>query len=251
MRCPYCGGLNADRAPYCVNCGRDLIAQAPKQNQQAQTGYRQTPPYQQPRPGATPQGRPGPAAPQPPPPRTPNQPPYTQPSSYAPQTAPVQRPHVSGSRQSAAPRPAVSPVPTPMAPPIAPGPPPPPAAPAPFPPRTATQLHALESGALSYTVLESKPGDGRKKIVRIAYARCVPWQQVATLLKAFREQQEERFDTIIVQGVLDSNADVYSFTNGQLYYDRNVRLGSQITNRYQIETGNGFESDSIRIVINE
>jgi hypothetical protein len=240
MRCPYCGGLNTDRAPYCVNCGRDLIARAPKQNQQnqpTQPGYRQTPPYQQPRPGAMPQGRPGPAAPPPP-----NQPPYTQPSSYAPQTPPLQRPQVPGARQSAPPRPAATPVPAPVAPSIAP---------APFPPRTATQLCALEPAALPYSVLESKPGDGRKKIVRIAYARCAPWQQVATLLKAFKEQQEARFDTIIVQGVLDSNADVYSFTNGQLYYDRNVRLGSQTTNRYQIETGNGFESDSVRIVINE
>jgi hypothetical protein len=237
MRCPYCGGLNSDRASYCANCGRDLLAQAPKQNQPAQPGYRQTPPYQQPRPGATPQGRSGPAAPPP-------QPPYTQPSSYTPQTPSMQRPHAPGARQSAPSRPAAMPVP-------ASEPIPPPSAPAPFPPRTAAQLHALASSALAYTLLESKVGDGRKKIVRITYARCAPWQQVATLLKAFKEQQEERFDTVIVQGVLDANADVYNFTNGQLYYDRNVRLGSQTTNRYQIETGNGFESDSVRIVISE
>src|SRR5579883_2393527 len=24
MRCPYCGGLNQDRAVFCVSCGRDL-----------------------------------------------------------------------------------------------------------------------------------------------------------------------------------------------------------------------------------
>ncbi|MBA2284806.1 MAG: hypothetical protein H0W02_04940, partial [Ktedonobacteraceae bacterium] len=43
----------------------------------------------------------------------------------------------------------------------------------------------------------------------------------------------------------------YSFTNGELTFDRDVRLGSQITNRYVIETGNGFESDSVRIVLTE
>jgi len=112
-------------------------------------------------------------------------------------------------------------------------------------------LRALEQGALTYTVVESTVGDGRKKIVRIAYARCVAWQQVATLLKAFKEQQEGKFDTIIIQGFLDSDASAYSFTNGQLYFDRNVRLGGLTTNRYQIETGNGFESDSVRIVLTE
>jgi hypothetical protein len=30
-----------------------------------------------------------------------------------------------------------------------------------------------------------------------------------------------------------------------------VRLGDKITDRYQIETGNGFEADSIRIVLND
>ena len=136
--------------------------------------------------------------------------------------------------------------------PVAP-PPPPPAAepPVAFPPHTMEQLRALEQGALTYTVVDSAVGDGRKKIVRIAYAQCVPWQQVATLLKAFKEQQEEKFDTVIIQGFLDTDASVYSFTNGQLYFDRNVRLGGQTTNRYQFETGNGFESDSVRIVLTE
>jgi hypothetical protein len=93
--------------------------------------------------------------------------------------------------------------------------------------------------------------DGRKKIVRIAYAKGVPWQQVATLLKAFKEQQEEKFDTVIIQGFLDQHTSGYSFTNGQLYFDRNVRLGGLTTNRYQIETGNGYEIDSVRIVLTE
>jgi hypothetical protein len=36
-----------------------------------------------------------------------------------------------------------------------------------------------------------------------------------------------------------------------LIYDRAVRLGGQTNNRYQIETGNGFEVDSVRIVLSE
>lgn len=132
--------------------------------------------------------------------------------------------------------------------PVAPSAPEPPA---PFPPRTLAHLQALESGALSYTVMDTTVGDGRKKMVRISYPKCVAWQQVATLLKAFNEQQEERFDSIIIQGVFTQDPGVYAFTNGQLHFDRNVRLGSQITHRYQIETGNGFASDSIRIVLTE
>src|SRR5205085_11562493 len=175
----------------------------------------QQPPYQQPRQVPPSQGRPMPAAPQ----------------------APAQQPSRTRVRQPE----------VPIAPPL----PPAPEAPAPFPPRTMEQLRALEQGALAYTVVGSAVGDGRKKIVRIAYVRCVAWQQVATLLKAFKEQQEEKFDTVIIQGFLDSDASVYSFTNGQLYFDRNVRLGGLTTNRYQIETGNGFESDSVRIVLTE
>jgi len=113
------------------------------------------------------------------------------------------------------------------------------------------QLQALEQGALAYTIVESTTEVGRKKIVRIAYPKGVPWQQVATLLKALKEQQEDRFDTIIIQGVLQQDTQAYAFTNGQLVFDRNVLLGGNKTNRYQIETGNGFESDSVRIVLTE
>lgn len=123
--------------------------------------------------------------------------------------------------------------------------------PAPFPPRTMAELQALEPGTLLYTVVSDTVDVGRKKVVRIAFAKCVSWQQVATLLKACKEQQEERFDTIIIQGVLPQDPGVYSFTNGQLRFDRNVRLGSLTTNRYQVETGNGYESDSLRIVLTE
>ena len=128
--------------------------------------------------------------------------------------------------------------------------PPPPEPPVQFPPHTVEQLQALEQGALAYTIVDSATGDGRKKIVRIVYPKGVAWQQVATLLKAFKEQQEDRFDTIIIQGVLEQDRLSYAFTNGQLVFDRSVRLGSLITDRYQIETGNGFESDSVRIVLN-
>ena len=108
----------------------------------------------------------------------------------------------------------------------------------------------LEQGALPYTALESAIDVGRKKIVRIVYAKGVAWQQVATLLKALKEQQDEQYESIIIQGLVDQQSSLYAFTNGQLRFDRNVRLGASIINRYQIETGNGFDSDSVRIVLN-
>jgi hypothetical protein len=129
--------------------------------------------------------------------------------------------------------------------------PPAPDPPAPFPPRTSAQLHALEQGALEYSVVETTIGNGRKKIVRIAYPRCVAWQQVATLLKALKEQQEAKYESIIIQGVYLQDSRVYAFTNGQLQLDRNVLLGSSVMDRYQIETGTGLESDSVRIVLSE
>jgi hypothetical protein len=113
------------------------------------------------------------------------------------------------------------------------------------------QLRALEPGALAYTFVGDEVGIGSKKIVRIAYPRCAAWQQVATLLKAFRGYQTEQFNTIVIQGVLDQDDSVYNFNNGQLWFDRHVRLGSQLINRYQIETGTGLESDSVRIVLAE
>jgi len=135
--------------------------------------------------------------------------------------------------------------------PVVPPEPPPPEPPSQFPPHTVEQLRALEEGALAYTVVQSAVGDGRKKIVRIVYPKGVGWQQVATLLKAFKEQLEDGFDTIIIQGVFEQDTEVYAFTNGQLIFDRGVRLGGLILNRYQIETGNGFETDSVRIVLTE
>ncbi len=112
-------------------------------------------------------------------------------------------------------------------------------------------LHALEAGALAYTVIDTTTDDKRKKTTRITYPKSVAWQQVATLLKALKELQETSFETIIIQGYLPKDPGLYAFTNGQLIFDRNVLLGSQTMNRYQIETGNGFEFDSVRIVLSE
>lgn len=210
MRCPYCGGLNPDKNTFCSFCGRDMQPPA------RPTAGRQYPPVQQPR-----------SAPQP-----------SQPSQ-APQGRPASMPQ------------APSPPARPAAPriPLAPPPPPAPEPPAPFPPRTLAELQALEQGALAYSVVESSVGDGQRKTVRIVYPKGVAWQQVATLLKALREQQDGQFESIIIQGVLEQNPSVYAFTNGQLCFDRNTRLGDLISNRYQIETGNGFESDAVRIVL--
>ena len=223
MRCLFCGSINPDRASYCVHCGRDLKLQPPP-NQQ--------PPYQQ-HQGAPPplQGRP----------------------TNIPQSQQQQAQQVPVTQRRRAPVTPPQSTQTTLQPeaPVVPPEPPPPEPPAQFPPHTVVQLQALEQGALAYTVVNSTVGDGRKKIVRIVYPKGIAWQQVATLLKAFKEQQEDRFDTIIIQGVLQQDTGAYAFTNGQLVFDRNVHLGSLITNRYQIETGNGFESDSIRIVLTE
>ena len=169
-------------------------------------------PYQQPRPTPGQQGRPV--------------------ASPAPQT---QQALQQAPRQAPAPTPAQ---------------PPPPEPPAPFPPHTIAELKALEPGALSYVVVDTSMGDGHKKTVRIRYAKGAAWQQVATLLKACKEQQEQQAETVIIQGFHEGETSLYNFTNGQLCFNRNVRLGDKITNRYQIETGNGFETDSVRIVLN-
>lgn len=233
MRCPYCGGLNSERASFCAQCGRDLP--------HAQTNTRQQPaqqPYQPPRQQLPQSQRP---------PYQPTQHPFpTQgatrpaPPAYQPQHLPVAVP------------PRQAPVQQPMR---TPGTPPPQQqvveTPANFPPHTMAHLKALQDEAVPYTLLDEAVVDGRKKIICIAYRRCAPWQQIATLLKAFNEQPAQAFATVIVQGSVERETTPYEFSNGQLRFDRNVRLGSQTMNRYQIETGNGFESDSIRIVLSE
>lgn len=112
-------------------------------------------------------------------------------------------------------------------------------------------LRALEAGAQTYTLVDDTVGNGRKRIVRIAFRPCTGWMQVATLLKAFNEYQSDKFETIIIQGVREQDTNPYVYTNGQLVFDRNTRLGSQMLSRYQIETGDGMSSDSVRIVISE
>jgi len=235
MRCPYCGSLNSEQASFCAQCGRDLP--------HAQTNTRQQPaqqPYQPPRQQLPQSQRP---------PYQPTQHPFpTQgatrpaPPAYQPQQVPVAVP------------PRQAPVQQPMRTPF-PGTPPPQQqvveTPANFPPHTMAHLKALQDEAVPYTLLGEAVVDGRKKMIRIAYRRCAPWQQIATLLKAFNEQPAQAFATVIVQGSVERETTPYEFSNGQLRFDRNVRLGSQTMNRYQIETGNGFESDSIRIVLSE
>jgi hypothetical protein len=223
MRCPYCGGINSDRTVYCVYCGRDLKPFLPPN---------QYPPSQQ-RQGAPPPS---------------HRHPTTLPQS--PQQQAQQAPVTQRRRAPTMPSQSTQTTRQPEAP-VVPPEPPPPEPPSQFPPRTVEQLQALEQGALPYTVVHSAVGDGRKKIVRIVYPKSVGWQQVATLFKAFKEQLEDGFDTIIIQGVLEQDTQAYDFTNGQLVFDRGVRLGNSIVNRYQIETGNGLEIDSVRIVLTE
>jgi len=117
------------------------------------------------------------------------------------------------------------------------------------------QWRTLEQGALNYTLVSDDENVGRKRIVRVTYARCANWQQLATLYKVLHECKDDhakKFDTVIIQGVTDVNADdLYSFNNGQLIFDRGVRLGSDVLDRYQLETGNGFAGDALRIVLTE
>jgi coenzyme F420-reducing hydrogenase delta subunit len=211
MRCPYCGGFNADQAQFCSRCGRDFVPQNPSGQPASRQSPPQRPPYQ----------RPGP-----------------NPAATTPEYASTTRRR----RQSVSTQAAIT---------LTPAAPPAPEPPAPFPPRNMDQLQELEPGALAYTFVSDEVGVGRKKIVRIVYPRCAVWQQVATLLKAFKEYQTDQFDTIIIQGVVDQDNSVYTYTNGQLWFDRRVRLGSQLINRYQIETGTGLESDAVRIVLAE
>lgn len=249
MRCPYCGGLNQERAAFCVNCGRDLTRPVPNNLQRQQAA--QIPA----RPGTAPQSRPT-NAPNQPQSRVPTQQfaPHQQAQpqqGYAPTSRPAAQtptaPRQAAHPQTAAPvnrrQAARSTQPEPV--PAAPEPP------APFPPHTVAQFEALlAAGNQAYTVIESNMGDGKKQIVRIVYPRCTGWQQAATLLKALREQQNAKCETILIQGVLPQQAGAGSFTQGQLQFDRNARLGGQVSNRYIVETSDGFASDAVRFVLN-
>jgi hypothetical protein len=244
MRCPYCGGLNADQARFCARCGRDIVqtpvpTQSPPPSKSLYTPNTasQRPSYVQPRP-SQPMLPPG------------QQPPIVSPRPS--QTAARSRPTVpdqaqtpSATRGKRGQQAMASDVPSssvtvPVAEP-----------PTTFPPRTVRQLQDLEVGALEYTILDESESYGRKKIVRIGYPRCVGWQQVATLYKAVKAYRSAQFDTIIIQGISPERADKYNYTNGMIQFDQKVRLGSQMLNRYQIETENGFSSEAIRIVLTE
>lgn len=226
MRCPYCGGLNSEQASFCAQCGRDLPH--PQANTRQQPHQ---PPRQQPQPAQRPiptQARPAQQPYQSP--RTPQQVPAAVPLRQAPIQQPTRTP---------------LPVPPPLQPQQVLD------VPANFPPHTMAHLKALKNEAVPFTLLDDAIVDKRKKVVRITYRRCMPWQQVATLLQALSEQDTKVVETVIVLGIVERETSPYEFSNGQLRFDRNVRLGSQTMNRYQIETGNGFESDSLRIVLSE
>ena len=238
MRCPFCGGLNSDKASFCAQCGRDLPQTQANTRQQPPQRPQQQPPY-------LPQRQPVQPAQYPPQPPM-QRPPQTQGAAARP-TAPQYQPPRSPQPPPVA-RPAQMP-PQPRVPQVLP--PQVVESPEHFPPHTLAHLKALQGEAVPYTLVEEVIADGRKKIVRIAYQNCYPWQQVATLLQAFNEQTLGTFTTIVIQGVSEQDRTAYAFTNGQLQYDRGVRLGSQTLNRYQIETGNGFASDSVRIVLAE
>ncbi len=227
MRCPYCGGLNGEKASFCAQCGRDLPPAQARQ-QPVQPPQPQKSPYL---PASRPVARPVPStqgtARPAPPPYQPARPPQ-QPPLSVPRPIPAQPPRVAPQP----PQQVVEP-------------------PAHFPPHTMTHLRELQAEAMPYTLVGDAVIVGRKKTIRIVYQRCAAWEQVATLLKAFNEQSTGTLDTFVVQGVLEQDTTPYAFTNGQLQFDRGVRLGSQTLNRFQIETGNGFESDSVRIVLSE
>lgn len=244
MRCPYCGEPNNNAsASFCIRCGRDLKTGAqvrPRQQTfQPAQGVPVPPNAGQPRsyypPSSQTQGgiaRIIPAnAPAPRPP--------------APPTQARKNPRPKVSREQVARReeldqlaPVVAPIQGPQAP-------------EPFPPRTFAQLLALEKDGLDYNVLRDDLGYGSKKIIKIEFARSVPWLQVATLLKALSKYRSTSSDTIIIQGSYPQSSNLYEFSNGQLQYDHNVRLGSQLVDRYLIDSGTGLESDGIRIVFTE
>ncbi len=259
MRCPHCGSLNPDTTRYCIRCGRNITA--------PQSGG------QQQRVPAAPQHRPEPMPmmPMPPVPQQapahPSQQRYTQPvypprpvslppSPGAPAPLPQQEVVVRPALRPEAPQVARQRATTAAASPVAVSAPPAtsaiPEPPAPFPPRTLAQLQAIESaGAQPYTLLSDDTSYGKKKFVRIAYRGCSAWQQMATLLKAFHEYDDSKYETVVIQGLHDAGESIYSYTNGQLVFDRNARLGSQMLQRYQIETDTGFSTDAVRVVLSE
>ena len=257
MRCPYCGGLNPEKTNFCVRCGRGLVNSTPPASGRAAVTPR--PPVTRPAPSSYPTHTPRPAQPIPSVPASPtqgNQPVFQPPSktefittdngnrSDVPATVATaqagiarQRTRKAGKLYQAQPEIVAQPVY--------------PEAPVPFPPKTMEQLRGLHSGAQAYTEQSDVPTYGKKRIVRIIYPRCAHWQQVATLMAALQQYEHPQFDTIIIQGLHDEHESLYAFSNGQLVFDRKVRLGGDWIRRYQIETSNGYASDSVRVVQSE
>lgn len=219
MRCRHCGRPNPDQASFCVHCGREL---APAAHYPPYTPPTYPPVQLPPPPGASVGRRGGQNVAAPP----------------NPQNSSASR---KGRKRGVQPVVEVQEVAAPIEV----------EAPAPFPPKTLEQLKLLTQGALDYTKVSEGIANGKRKTVRISFRTCAPWQQVATLLKALNAEQSTMLETIIVQGLMGNDVDSYGYNNGQLQFDRNVRLGSQMLNRYVIETGTGFESSSIRIVLAE
>ncbi len=230
IRCPYCGGLNSNIEVYCRHCGNGLKQQKGTQRTQPPVQYAPPPPASNSR--GNPQARPMavPIA-----------------SPVNPETLPPLGRSRSKSQAAASQPFAPAPLEAPLMPPEAAEP----EAPVPFPPKKPDQLQPLLQTALQYTVLDTSVTDGPRKTVRIVYPKGTSWQQVGTLYKVFLEQQEPRFTTIVLQGFLSQDGSHYAFDNGQLTFDRKVRLGGQQLNRYVIETGNGYEVTSVRLVLSE
>jgi hypothetical protein len=221
MRCPYCGGLNQDTSAYCRSCGRDL-RYAPRALQKAPTPpTRPVPPQQL--PGYQPSNAPYPV----------------KAAQAAPASAMKQPVSMAARTVQQSDSASVAPASQP---------------PEEFPPRTMAQLETLQKLALDYSLVSDDESTGGKRIVRVLYKQCAPWQQIATLytvLQKYQEDHAQRFNTVIVQGLTHPDANLYSFDNGQLIYDRNVRLGNQILHRLQIETDNGFTATAVRVVLTE
>jgi hypothetical protein len=242
MRCPYCNANNAAQATFCTYCGRSLPRSAqqtsptaaPRQqvparpNQQPQQGYQQ-PGYYSPQTGT-------------------QQRPTNQPTTQAgrttgqpsPQTAKGSVTDVISARvrtKVTAPEPVMPPAPEP---------------PVDFPPRTFPQYEKLltSEGVKAYTIIGSEEANGKRKIVRVAFPRSTGWQQAATLLKVLQEQQQDKkFNTIIVQGYIQQGPEKAGFNNGQLQFEREAILGGQKSSRYIVETGDSFAIDTARFVL--
>jgi len=70
-------------------------------------------------------------------------------------------------------------------------------------------------------------------------------------VKRLQEYRSDKFDTIIIQGNQSETKDVYHYTNGQLVFDRQVRLGSDMLNPLPDRYWQRLDISSVRIVLSE